>query len=212
MEPLSVAVHACKKGHITGGDSVLILGAGSIGLASLLACKAFGASSVVLLDIDSYKLKQGMKMGADCGINSKDVPEEEIVKHIHEIIGHRPNKTLDCCGCEAAIKVGIMATDTCGTLVLLGMGKEDQCLPITQSVYKEIDIVGSIGYASDFGTAIDMVATGKVDPKPMITHHFKLEDVSKAFDLASKKEENYIKIMVHANPKWTPSDDNCNKQ
>lgn len=205
LEPLAVGVHACKKGRITSGDSVLILGCGPVGIASMLACRAYGASSIVVLDINSYKLRKALEMGADCAINTKSVPEDEVVKKVHEIFGHPPNKTLDCCGFQSAIRIGMLATGTCGTMVILGLGENNQCLPIMDAVYKEIDLVGAIRYANDYSTAIDMVESGKVDIRPMITHHFKLEDARKAFELAAKREEDYIKIVIHADPKWTPN-------
>lgn len=123
---------------------------------------------------------------------------------MHEIFGHPPNKTLDCCGFESAIRIGMLASGSCCTMVITGLGENSQCLPIMDVVYKEIDLVGAIRYANDYPTAIDMVESGKVDIRKMITHHFKLEDALKAFELAAKRED-YMKIVIHADPKWTPN-------
>ncbi|KAL1494455.1 hypothetical protein ABEB36_010053 [Hypothenemus hampei] len=205
MEPLAVAVHACKKGRITSGDDVLILGSGAIGLATMLAAKAYGASSVFVLDIDDYKLRKAIDLGADCVINTKNLDEEETVRKICQLVGHAPNKTIECCGLEAAIRIGILATKPCGTVVMVGLGADNQCLPVMNSVYKEINIIGSMRYANDYETAIDMVSRGKVDIKPIITHRFKLEDACDAFEFASKKEEQ-IKVLIHVNPDWIPDE------
>ncbi|KAF7265768.1 sorbitol dehydrogenase-like isoform X1 [Rhynchophorus ferrugineus] len=202
MEPLAVGVHGCKKGHITSGDFVLIIGAGPVGLASLLASRAYGASTIIVVDIDDFKLEKSIEMGADCAINVNGLNEHDAVQKIHDIFGEAPNKTLECCGFKEALRIGLLATRSCGKMVLLGLGETDVQLPIMESVYKEIDVIGAIRYANDYQNAIDMVAKGKVDPKPLITHHFKLEDAVKAYETAAKREEKYIKIVIHANPNW----------
>ncbi|XP_050308374.1 sorbitol dehydrogenase-like [Anthonomus grandis grandis] len=211
ISPLAIGVHACKRCEITCGDALLILGCGTVGLLTMQAARAYGASPVVILDTDSFKLKRAMDLGADCAINVKDVPEQEIVKKITEIIGRPPNKTIDCTGHEKTIRVGMLSTGKGGKMGLVGSGKHDQCLPIMETLIKEIKIVGSLAYANDFGTSIGLVADGKVDVKSVITHHFKLEDACEAYAFANKQECGTIKVLIHADPEWKPTLDKCKK-
>ncbi|CAG9772151.1 unnamed protein product [Ceutorhynchus assimilis] len=204
MEPLSRGVHACKKAKITSGDSVLVLGSGPFGLLTMQAARAYGASSVVVLDIDPFKLSKAMEMGADCTIDCKKLPEQEVVRQIHDLLGNLPNKTFACSCYEKAIRVGILATATCGKIVIAAFGANDQCLPIMDSFHKEMEIICSIGYANDYQTAIDMVTRGKVDPRPVVTHHFKMCDAIKAYELAANENQRQLKIFIHPNPKWQP--------
>lgn len=81
VEPLSVGMHAAKQGRVTLGSSVVILGAGCIGLCTLLACKAFGATDITVVDVIPKRLDFAMKLGATRVINGKDVNAvEEIDK------------------------------------------------------------------------------------------------------------------------------------
>lgn len=213
MEPLAVGVHACKRAEVSSGDSVLVLGSGTIGLVSVLAARAYGASKIVVLDIDDYKLKKALEVGADCTVNVKGCQDKDIVKVIYEVFSHHPHKTIECCGYEQALRVGLQATRSGGKLVLVGMGVETENpkLPLTECIFREVDILGVFRYVNDYPTAIKMVASDQINPKPLITHHFKLEDSVKAFEIASSKTEPFIKMMIHANPSWKPQseDNNC---
>ncbi|XP_030752024.1 sorbitol dehydrogenase-like [Sitophilus oryzae] len=204
MEPLAVGVHACKRGGVTSGDSVLVLGSGPIGLVSILAARAYGASKIVVTDVDDFKLKKAHEVGVDCTCNIKGLNVDEALECIKSILPEHPRVTIDCCGLEDAVKVGMKATKSGGKLVLVGMGTDKMALPITECIFREVDLLGVFRYVNDYPTAIDMVSSGKIDPKPLITHHFKFEDSVKAFETAKNKTEDYIKIMIHPNPKWKP--------
>ncbi|CAG9766178.1 unnamed protein product [Ceutorhynchus assimilis] len=204
MEPLAVGVHACKRAEVSCGDSVLIIGSGPIGLVSLLAARAYGASRTLVLDIDDFKIQKALQLGADCAINVKGCEDKAIVKSIHDIFGHHPHKTIECCGFEKTFRIGMEATRSGGKMALVGMATDKAHLPIGECIFREVDLLGVFRYANDYPTAIKMVESGIFDPKPLITHHFKLEDAKKAFETASGKKESFIKIMIHANPKWQP--------
>ncbi|XP_050305729.1 sorbitol dehydrogenase-like [Anthonomus grandis grandis] len=205
MEPLSVGVHATKRGKVRVGDVVLILGAGPIGLVTLLSCKAMGASKIIVADMIETKLATAKELGA---LTLKIQPgqnEDEIIENIKKILGGDPNKTFDCTGAEQCVRIACKVTKSKGIVVLVGMGKMEQTLPLASAIIREVDIRGTFRYNNDYQTAIDMVASGKISVKPLITHHFKMEDTLKAFNTAKTQEGNPIKILIHANPNWTPS-------
>ncbi|KAL1453865.1 hypothetical protein WDU94_010172 [Cyamophila willieti] len=112
LEPLSVGVHACRRAGITLGSKVLITGAGPIGLVTLLTAKALGASKVVITDIMQHKLETAKNMGADASVLiEKDVSLEETSAKILELLGgDMPDKTIDCSGIEATIKLGMLVS------------------------------------------------------------------------------------------------------
>lgn len=206
MEPLSVGVHACKRGYVTVGDVVLVLGAGPIGLVTLLAAKAMGASKIIVTDILDVKLQKAKELGAHHTIKiEKGQDEDFIVNKIQELLGERPNKSFDASGAEFSVRVALKVTRSKGIVVLIGMGKMEQTLPLASAIIREVDIRGVFRYANDYPTAIDMVSTGKISVKPLITHHYKIEDTQKAFDTAKNQTGNPIKILIHANPEWKPS-------
>ncbi|KAL1506468.1 hypothetical protein ABEB36_005831 [Hypothenemus hampei] len=206
MEPLSVGVHATKRGKVKVGDVVLILGAGPIGLVTLLAAKARGASKIIITDILDVKLKTAKELGANYAIKiEKGQTEDEIINKILQLLGEQPNKTFDCSGAELCVRIALKVTKSKGIVVLVGMGQFEQTLPLASAIFREVDIRGVFRYNNDYPTAIDMVATGKISVKPLITHHFRIEETLQAFEKAKTQEGDPIKILIHANPKWRPS-------
>ncbi|ERL94043.1 hypothetical protein D910_11326 [Dendroctonus ponderosae] len=206
MEPLSVGVHATKRGFVTVGDVVLILGAGPIGLVTLLSAKAMGASKIIVTDIWDVKLQTAKELGAHHVIKiEKGMEEDAIVAKIVELLGEQPNKTFDCSGAEQSVRIALKVTKSKGIVVLIGMGQLEQTLPLSSAIIREVDIRGVFRYSNDYPIAIDMVASGKISVKPLITHHFKIEETVKAFEVARTQAGNPIKILIHANPNWKPN-------
>ncbi|XP_045467275.1 sorbitol dehydrogenase-like [Harmonia axyridis] len=200
MEPLSVGVHACRRANVCVGSTVLVLGAGPIGLVTLLAAKAFGASKVLITDLVDIRLKTAKELGADHVLKiERNMTEDDIVKEIINIMGEEPTISLDCTGVEMCVRVALKSTKTGGTAVLVGMGKDEQTVPLTSALIREIDIRGVFRYCNDYPLSIEMVKTGKINVKPLITHKFKMEDTCKAFKTAISGEGNPIKILIYPN-------------
>ncbi|CAG9856374.1 unnamed protein product [Phyllotreta striolata] len=206
MEPLSVGVHACKRAGIKVGDVCLIAGAGPIGLVTLLSAKAMGASKIVITDIMDVKLNMAKQLGADHALKiDRNMTEEQIVKKVHELLGEEPNVTFDCTGIESSVRICVAAAGLAGVVVLVGMGKVEMTLPLGSALIREVDVRGTFRYVNDYPTSIELVSTGRINVKPLITHHFTLEESVKAFEVAKTQEGNPIKILIHANPNWKRS-------
>lgn len=109
IEPLSVGVHACKRGGVKVGSKVLILGAGPIGLVTLATANAMGASKVVITDLTQYKLNVAKEMGAFkvVKVNRRDSDEQAIENVRNELDNELPDVTIDCSGFQQTIKMGI---------------------------------------------------------------------------------------------------------
>lgn len=103
LEPLSVGVHACRRANVSLGDNLLILGAGPIGLVTLIVAKQMGAANVIITDLLPSRLDVAKELGADFTLLiEKGVSEEDLVKKVHALLGgDAPNKTVDCSGAEA---------------------------------------------------------------------------------------------------------------
>ncbi|XP_044742437.1 sorbitol dehydrogenase-like [Chrysoperla carnea] len=195
LEPLSVAVHACRRGNIQVGDIVLILGAGPIGLVTLLAAKAMGALNIVVVDIIDKKLEKAKELGATHIINSKI--NTNVKRHLLELLNDLPNKTMDCVGAEATIRLGIEVTRPGGSLVGIGLAADEVKIPIAYAFSREINIIGVFAYCHDYPIALELVASGNVNVKPLITHHYNLEETLEAFETARTGRGNAIKVLIH---------------
>jgi L-iditol 2-dehydrogenase len=202
LEPLSVGVHACRRGNVGLGSSVLILGAGPIGLVTLLTAKAMGASNIMITDLVADRLKVAKTLGATHTLLiEKDRSEKDNVRLVHEMMGEMPDRTIDCSGAESTSRMAILATRSGGVVVLVGMGIPEPKLPIVDGLIREVDIRGVFRYCNDYPAALALVASGSVDAKRLITHHFDITETAEAFNTARHGLGGAIKVMIHVTPR-----------
>lgn len=113
LEPLSVGVHACRRAGIGLGSNVLILGAGPIGLVTLLVAQSMGASKIMITDLVQQRLDVAKELGATYTLLMKrDESAEAVAKQIENIMGVMPDKTVECCGAETTTRLGIFVSFT----------------------------------------------------------------------------------------------------
>ncbi|XP_076465597.1 sorbitol dehydrogenase-like [Babylonia areolata] len=199
LEPLSVGVHACNRGNVGLGSKVLICGAGPIGIVNLLVAKARGASKVVITDLDEKRLEFARQMGADHVIPVKSKDPKVTVTQVEEVLGEGADITIECSGAPPSIRTAIYATKSGGCVVLVGLGPDLIELPVVNASVREVDIRGIFRYVNCYPTALAMVASGKVNVKPLVTHRFSLEQSLEAFEAAKRGEG--VKIMISCQPK-----------
>ncbi|CAK8680364.1 unnamed protein product [Clavelina lepadiformis] len=199
VEPLSVAIHACRRAQVTLGHKVLICGAGPIGLVSFLVAKAMGASKVIISDIYQSRLGLARTMGADQVMKiEENITPLVAAKQIEQLLGCMPERTIECTGVESAIQTGIYATKSGGCLILVGLGSPFVNVPLINAALREVDIRGVFRYCNTYPTAIQMLASGQVNVKPLVTHRFPLEKAEEAFHVARAGEGN--KVMIKCDP------------
>ncbi|XP_065870531.1 L-idonate 5-dehydrogenase-like [Euphorbia lathyris] len=199
-EPLSVGVHACRRAEISPDTTVLIMGAGPIGLVTLLAARAFGAPRVVIADVDVRRLSFAEKLGADkilqVSKNIEDIGEE--VRKIQNAMGSRIDVSFDCVGYDKTTTTALNATRSGGKVCLVGLASSEMTLPLTPAAAREVDIVGIFRYRNTWPLCLELLRTGKIDVKPLITHRYKFsqEEVEEAFE-TSANGGNAIKVMFN---------------
>lgn len=183
-EPLSVAIAAARKGGITAGSHVLITGAGPIGIATIQVAGAFGATSIIVTDLDEGRRELALSFGATAVLD----PRED------DLSGLAADVFIDASGAPAAINSGIEAVRPGGTVVLVGMGAETMNLPVQTIQNRELVLTGVFRYAHTWPTAIELAATGRVDLDRMVTATFPLEHAEQA--LNADRTPGTIKAVV----------------
>jgi threonine dehydrogenase-like Zn-dependent dehydrogenase len=197
VQPLSIGLHAVRdRARIEPGEQVLIVGAGPIGLAILVAAKQAGAR-VMITDTLDYRLDQARAMGADVVAN----PERDDVTAIalRETEGYGVDAAFEAVGgtTEAAFAAAYAATARGGRVVVLGSFKMPTVpLEIGSMKYGEIDIRGSQAHPFSFRDVIASIAAGRTPARDFITHRFPLSDVNAAFTLLAARGERVQKIVL----------------
>lgn len=197
IEPLAVAVHIVKQATITPGQSVVVMGAGPVGLLCAAVARAYGASKVVSVDIVQSKLDFARGFAATHTYASQRVSAEENARNIRELAGlpRGADVVIDASGAEPSIQTSLHTVRTGGTYVQGGMGKPDITFPIMALCLKEVTAKGSFRYgAGDYALAVELVATGKVDVKKLITAVVSFDKAEEAF--RKVKEGEAIKVLI----------------
>jgi L-iditol 2-dehydrogenase len=195
VEPLAVGLHAAAQGNVKLGDKVVILGAGCIGLVTLLACKAFGATDVIVVDVIEKRLECAKKLGASYVINAKN---ENVLEKIAELTGGKGvDKVIETAGSEFTIKQTAYMVKRGGTIILVGLASKDIVeFDFMQIMTKEIEIKSVFRYRNLYPAAIGAIADGKIDVKGIITHEFDFEDSKKAFDFVIENKNDVVKAVI----------------
>lgn len=186
LEPLSVALHAMTRSGARMGDRVYIAGSGAIGLMCVVAAKAVGVSEIVVGDIDPRRLQIAKKAGA-----------HDVVDVRKNIVERRFEVCIDCSGAESAVRTCIKAAKNGGCVVLVGMGKPEINVPLLDAACREVDIRGVFRYVNTYQRALDLVASGLIDPRFIVTHRFPIEKALKAFETTRDSvETKAIKVII----------------
>ncbi|RUS88644.1 hypothetical protein EGW08_003603 [Elysia chlorotica] len=194
-EPMAVSVQATNRGGVKMGDTILICGAGPIGLLCMLTSKARGVHAVCITDIDERRLAFARELGADHTINVRGKSPQDVAAEVEELLGDKPNVTLECSGAQPSITTAVYATRSGGVVVLVGMGATTNEIPTAEASFRELDIRGTFRYVNCFQPALKLMSSGLVNVKPLMTHEFRLEDALQAFETARKGEG--IKILIN---------------
>ena len=186
IEPLSVAVWACKKAEVGVGSRVLIAGAGPIGLMNVQVAKAAGATDIIVTDIAASRLANATTFGATQILDARTDDAAQL--------GIKVDAFIDCSGAETAVRAGIAAVRPAGRVVLVGMGADNISLPVALIQGRELTITGTFRYANTYPTAIELAASGTIQLDAMVTAHYDLHDAEKALQQAS--DPDMIKVIV----------------
>lgn len=195
VEPLAVGLHAAAQGGVRLGDKVVILGAGCIGLVTLLACKAYGATEVMVVDVVEKRLEVAKKLGASHVINAR--LENAIAKIAELTGGSGVDKVIETAGNEITIRQTAYLVKRGGTIVLVGLAPRDVIeFDFMQIMTKEAEIKSVFRYRNLYPAAIGAIADGKIDVKGIVTHEFDFADTEKAFAHVIENKNDVVKAVI----------------
>ncbi len=183
FEPLSVGIAAARKARLTAGETVLIAGAGPIGLVTAQVARAYGATHVLVSEPDPIRRERALKFGAT-----------QVLAPDDDLAGTRIDVFVDASGVPAAISAGLNALRPGGRAVLVGMGTSVAPAPLSVIRNRELEVTGVFRYANTWPTARELVASGAVDLDRMVTARFPLAQATAALETSSRPDS--IKVIV----------------
>lgn len=197
VEPLSVAVHLVRQAAVSPGKSIVIYGAGPVGLLCCAVAKAFGAKKIIAVDIQPARLEVAGQFEATSTFlpDTNSAAENAARLQMENKLGTGADIVIDASGVEASINSGIHVLRPGGTYVQGGMGRDEVNFPITTACTKELNIKGSFRYSSgDYKLAVQLIATQQVKARDLITDVVRFEDAERAFQQA--KAGKGIKVLI----------------
>lgn len=195
IEPLAVGFHAANQGNAHAGQTAVVMGAGCIGLVTMMALKAEGVSKVYVVDIMEKRLEKALELGADGVINGM---KEDTVQKVMELTGGKGSDlAIETAGTELTTRQTIQFAKKGSAIVLVGYSKTgEMTLPMSLALDKELTFKTIFRYRHIYPMAIDAVASGKVNLKGIVTDIFDFNDIQNAMDKSIQDKANIVKAVV----------------
>lgn len=193
IEPLSVATHAVRRADIKLGETVLVIGAGAIGMMVAAICRLSGASEVIIADFSDQRLAVAKEVGATTIVNSG---KTDLLEQVMELTKWKGvDKSFECVGRESTFNQAIMALRRNGLATIVGIFEEPNIkILASRFVTHEIRVQGAQGYCWDFDVALKL--SHDLDLNKFVTHTFPMNQLEEALKTASDGSTGSIKVIL----------------
>ncbi|TWT82596.1 Sorbitol dehydrogenase [Planctomycetes bacterium CA13] len=197
VEAVSVAVHATNVTRVKLGDTAVVVGAGMIGLLTLQAIRAAGASQVIAVDLNEKRLSVAKQLGADVTLRADQV---DVPAEIRRLTGGRgADIALEVVGATTTIKTAIESVRKGGYVTLVGNVSPMIELPLQSVVTREITLRGTCGCNGEYPECIDLMNRGIINVEPLITAKIPLRDAPAWFERLYAGDAEQMKVVVQPN-------------
>lgn len=192
-EPLTISLHGIHRGGLKSGEFCAIYGAGPIGLLAGMAAEAYGAH-VIMIDLVQERLDFAKSVGIEYIINSAN---EDVVSKVSEITnGNMAHLVMECTGANACIRGCLDIVCNAGRITFTGWPKNETSIPTDMITKKEVDIRGARTSAGEFEEAVELICSGKVDVKKILTKVVSMDNAADTILDIEKNPANYMKVVV----------------
>lgn len=194
MEPFAVGMHAAKRGTVNFEKTVVLLGAGCIGLMTMLACKTCGATNIIVADVLDERLANAKEKGATHVINSA---KTDLIAAVMELTdGQGADVVFETAGTAVTTEMTCSLVKRGGKVVLVAQPKDAVPYDMFVLSRKEAELVGVFRYVNLYPAMRTAISSGRADVSGIVTHHFAFEDVQRAFEQAAYEKQKVIKAVV----------------
>ena len=203
VEPFAVGLHAMRRGFLTGGETVAVLGSGTIGLCSVAAARVMGAGTIVATARYPQQGDMARRVGADVVVGTDTAELREALDDISGGLG--ADVTVETVGgsTDEVLNQAVDVTRKQGRIVTTGNFYAPVRIDWMQAILNEISIIWAAIYATsrgrnEFDIAIDAMGSGRVDLGQLVTHKVTFDDIQDGFETAYDKTTGAIKVQVHS--------------
>lgn len=194
VEPFSIALHAIRRAAPALNDSVVVVGAGMIGLALVQALKNTGCGQLIVADISPDRLQMAERMGATHVLDSSKEPLVESILNLTQSRG--ADLAYEAVGVTATVDGALRAVRKGGSVVLVGNVSPKIDFPLQVAVTRELSVHGSCASQGEYPAVLGMLARGALDPRPLISAQAPLREGAQWFDRLYKKEPGLLKVVL----------------
>jgi len=200
VEPLGVGMHAVGRAEPRPGEKAVVFGAGPIGLASIASLRWRGVEDIVAVDLSDARLEIAERLGARTVVNARSSPWERIAaaqgrETVHGLPAVGADFYVETTGAASVMREIFDHARFGARVVVVAIYERDLSLPFLQIMAKELVVRGSMAVGHEFPSVIEMLASGRVDVSPMLTHRFPFARVLDALE-AARRPEAGGKVMV----------------
>ena len=194
VEPLAVGLHGVRMADMAMGSRVLVLGAGSVGLAAIFWAKRLGAGRVVAASRSMMREAMALAMGADAFVQTGESEVERVIA----ALGGSPDIVLECAGAVGLLGQAINHVKTFGQVLSLGFCTSSDPVIPGVAAFKQVRISFPLAYSpGEFRHVADMMLAGAVDPKAMITSTIGLDELPDTFEaLRGPNDQTKVHVMI----------------
>jgi (R,R)-butanediol dehydrogenase/meso-butanediol dehydrogenase/diacetyl reductase len=192
IEPLAVALHGVNLSGLQRGDSVLVLGAGPIGLATAFWAKRMGAAKVAIQDIAEFQKSRAIEMGADVFV----VDPADPVGSAERALGGKADIVFECVGVPGLIARAVDQVRPRGTILLLGLCTRPDTINSFAMLSKEVRLVTSAFFTvPEYRASLDALAEGAIEPRLLVTDTISLSETPEVFE-SLKHRTSQCKVLI----------------
>ncbi len=193
LEAVSVAMHGVGLAQVSAGGTALVVGAGMIGLLALQALRVAGCSRIFVADIDRSRLKLAQDAGATAVLSA----ETDFAAQVLQLTGGAGvDVAMEAVGRNETVRASIESVRKGGTVILIGNIFPEVTLPLQKVVTRQIRLQGSCASAGEYSQAIELLASGAIQVKPLISAIVPLEEGPHWFERLYAREPNLMKVIL----------------
>lgn len=193
IETAAVGIHAANRTPLQINDTVVVVGAGPVGLFALQGIRLKGAGKVIVTDLFDFKLQIAKQLGADVVLRA-DAPK--LMERLRKETGpYGADAAIEAVGVESAVATALAITRDGGALTLIGNVSPTVNISLQGIVTREITIYGSCASNGEYGACVELVASGRIAVDPLISEYASIEEGQEVFDRLYKGVEGHIKTV-----------------